>query len=165
MSVDQGTARADVFAEAMTRLAAGLAVVTARDPEASPRGLLVSSLTSYSLDPPSVLLTVDRRSRSLRAVTEGGGFGVHLLSDRHAAVARRFAGRAADKFAGLDWAWDGEVPRLAGVPVYLRCSPVRVFAHGDHAIVIGETTSTRLAPGNPLVYYDRRYDWRLIEPD
>ncbi|UVS78735.1 flavin reductase family protein [Actinokineospora sp. UTMC 2448] len=154
---------ASVFPDAMARLAAGLAVVTTRDAEA-PRGLLVSSLCSYSVAPPSVLLTIDRGSRSYRPLTEGAEFGVHLLADTQAAVAERFARRGADKFAGLAWEWDGGVPRLRGVPVYLRCALARVFAHGDHAVVIGEVAAARVGRGDPLVYFGRRYDWRLRGP-
>ncbi|MDG4763989.1 flavin reductase family protein [Solwaraspora sp. WMMD406] len=161
MTVQQSAGVASIFTEAMTRLVSGVAVVTSSRPDGTPCGLLVSSICSYSLRPPSVLVSVARQSRSYPAVTRQGCFGVHLLGVADRSTAQTFAGRGDDKFAGLDWCWDDRVPRLRDVPVYLRCRRSRVFEHGDHAIVIGEVTDGRVVSGEPLVYYRRVLDWRL----
>ncbi len=158
-------ARAGVFTEAMARLASGVAVVTSRQPGGAPCGLLVSSICSYSVRPPSVLVSIGQQSRSYRALLGQSEFGVHLLGSGDGPVARVFAGRCDDKFAGLGWGWDGPVPRLDGVPVYLRCVRRRVFEHGDHAIVIGEVADGEISHGEPLVYYRRALDWRLTPAD
>ncbi|MGX7826023.1 flavin reductase family protein [Actinokineospora sp. 24-640] len=165
MTVDQAPTQVAVFTDAMARLAAGLAVVTTADAGGAPRGLLVSSLCSYSADPPSVLFTVGRAAGSYRALTGGGEFGVHLLAAGQAPLATRFARSGGDKFAGVRWGWDGRVPRLADAAVYLRCAAERVFPHGDHAVVIGAVVAIAAsAEDGPLVYYGRRYDWRLAAP-
>ncbi|MFY1636212.1 flavin reductase family protein [Solwaraspora sp. WMMB335] len=156
MTVQQQAAGlAATFTEAMARLVSGVAVISSRQPDGAPCGLLVSSLCSYSLRPPSVLISVAREARSYPAVTGHVGFGVHLLGATDLSTARTFAARGDDKFAGLDWVWDDEVPRLRHVPVYLRCRRSRVFEHGDHAIVIGEVTHGQVFPGDPLVYHRR----------
>lgn len=152
---------AEVFTEAMARLVSGVAVVTVRRPDGTPGGLLVSSICSYSVRPPSLLMSIDRKSRSYRALLSEAEFGVHLLGAEDCQVARVFAGRGDDKFAGLDWVWEETVPRLHAMPVYLRCLRRRVFEHGDHAVVIGEVARGGLADGEPLVYYRRALDWRL----
>jgi flavin reductase ActVB len=154
-------APAHLFTEAMARLVSGVAVVTARRADGAPCGLLVSSLCSYSADPPSVLVSVGTASRSFGPLVTSAEFGVHLLGRAHEELAGVFAGRGDDKFAHHPWAWDGAVPHLRGVPVYLACATRAVFHHGDHAILVGEVATGYVQPAEPLVYYRRRLGWRL----
>lgn len=165
MSVDAAPAGLTAeFAEAMSRLVSGLAVVTARRPDGEPCGLLVSSLCSYSAKPPSVLTAIDQAARSYPALVTSERFGVHLLDDGQAGVAGVFAGRAERKFDGLDWGWDCAVPRLWKAPVFLLCATATVLHHGDHAAVIGTVVRCQSRPGQPLVYYRRRRDWEIRLP-
>lgn len=154
-----------LFAEAMTRLVTGVSVVTAQRADGRPCGLLVSSICSYSVKPPSVLVAVDQASRSYATLVECAQFGVHVLGSAQSAVASVFASRSDDKFADVPWYWDAMVPRLADVPVYLPCTARKVFRHGDHAIIIGDVISGDVQPGDPLVCYRRRLGWRLHGPD
>lgn len=149
------------FLDVMSEHATSVAVVSARRADGTPGGLLVSSLCSYSARPPSLLVAVDAASRSYPMMVACRGFGVHLLGDGDAALARTFASRSPDKFAGLDWRWDDDVPRIGGVNAYLRCRVTAVFPHGDHAVVIGEVDEMATAPGPPLVHYRRRLGWTL----
>lgn len=154
------------FTEAMSRLVSGVAVVSARRNDGRPCGLLVSSVCSYSAAPPSVLVALARSSRTCQELAAGPGafFGVHLLARAHSALARTFAGSSEDKFADVLWEWDGQVPRLAGVPVYAKCRAGVLLPHGDHVIVVGEVVDCSVAEGEPLVYFRRRLDWSLGEP-
>ncbi|MFE5719710.1 flavin reductase family protein [Streptomyces erythrochromogenes] len=158
-----GAVSGAAFTEAMSRLVSGVAVVSARRGDGRPSGLLVSSVCSYSADPPSVLVALARTSRTCREITAGpdAHFGVHLLARSHAALARTFAGSSGDKFADVLWDWDGTVPRLAGVPVYAKCRAGAVLPHGDHVIVVGEVVGCAVAEDDPLVYFRRRLDWSL----
>lgn len=149
------------FSGAMAAVVSGLAVVTARGPDGRPCGLLVSSLCSYSLRPPSVLVAIDRSARSYLSLVECAEFGVHLLGQDEGGLADVFAGRGNDKFAGLPWHWAGTVPLLDATAGHLHCRTDRVFHHGDHAILIGVVTRVRPPTGPPLVHYRRRHHWRL----
>lgn len=149
------------FTAAMSRLVSGVAVVTARRSDGAPCGLLVTSICSYSVRPPSLLVSIAHGSRTYAALTACEDFGVHLLGSGDVERAEVFAGHGDDKFARADWTWDEGVPRLLDVPVYLRCLIRRVFHHGDHAILIAEVTDCALRPGEPLVYFSRRLTWRL----
>lgn len=149
------------FAEAMTQLASGVAVVTARRATGQACGLLVTSLCSYSADPPSVLVVIGDTRASHGALVACAEFGVHLLSNQQGPVAKVFASGAADKFANVAWGWDRGVPRLSDVPVFLRCSRQAVFHHGDHTIIIGTVSDVELRSGEPMVYYRRGLSWRL----
>lgn len=152
------------FRDAMSRLVSGLAALTARRDDGRPCGILVSSVCSYSVRPPSVLLAVDEESRSYQTLVSCPWFGVHLLGSDQPQLAGVLASRVEDKFRDLDWAWDGTIPRLRRAPVYLRCRSAATLRHGDHAILIGEVVDVVLHAGDPLVWYQRRYDWRLTSP-
>ncbi len=158
---DQATGLREPFLDAMSQLVTRLAVVTARRDDGEPVGLLVSSLCSFSVRPPSVLVAIDEASRSCPVLAGCSHFGVHLLGAEQGPVADLFAAPGADRFGGQDWRWDGEVPRLAGTPVFLLCVPARVLAHGDHLILIGDVVRVEATPGTPLVHHRRRRTWEL----
>jgi flavin reductase ActVB len=154
----------ELFREAMAHLASGVAVVTARRDDGVPCGIAATSLVSYSARPPSLLVSVWHESRCHDALAGCERFGVHLLRSDEIELAHRFADRdCQDKFAGLDWSWDGDVPELAGVLAYLRCRRAENFVRYDHTILIGDLERGRLGAGDPLVYSRRRMDW-LMQP-
>src|SRR3954451_21580842 len=99
---------ADTFREAMARLAAGVAVVTARRDAGHPCGLVATSVSSFSAAPPSLLVSVAHTSRCHEALSAGDAFGVHVLAADQEPLARVFAGLGDDKFAGVEWEWDGD---------------------------------------------------------
>ena len=153
-----------LFREAMTHLASGVAVITARRPDGLPCGIAATSLTSYSAHPPSLLVSVWRESRCHDALAECDHLGVHLLKSDELALAQRFANRELpDKFDGVEWSWDEDVPELAGTLAYLRCRRAANFAKYDHTVLIGDLEGGRLEQGEPLVYARRRMDW-LMQP-
>ena len=154
----------ELFREAMTHLASGVAVITASRPDGRPCGIAATSLTSYSAHPPSLLVSIWHDSRCHRALTVCERFGVHLLRSDEIELAHRFADRESqDKFAGLEWRWDGEVPELTGTLAYLRCRRAENFERYDHTILIGDLETGRIERGEPLVYARRRMDW-LMQP-
>jgi flavin reductase (DIM6/NTAB) family NADH-FMN oxidoreductase RutF len=160
--MDVGTEQ--LFREAMSHLASGVAVVTTRRPDGAPCGLAATSLTSYSAHPPSLLVSIWHGSRCHAALELCGHFGVHLLRADQLDVAHGFADReSVDKFGRLDWSWDDDVPELAQTLVYLRCRRAENFVRYDHTVLIGDLEAGRLEPGEPLVYSRRRMDW-LMQP-
>jgi flavin reductase (DIM6/NTAB) family NADH-FMN oxidoreductase RutF len=66
-----------------------------------------------------------------------------------------------DKYAGLEWEWDGDLPRLHGVVSYLRCRRSAVYTRYDHSIVIGDVLGGRHQGGEPLLWVRRRMDGGL----
>jgi flavin reductase (DIM6/NTAB) family NADH-FMN oxidoreductase RutF len=145
----------------MASLASGVTVLTARRGDGHPCGLAATSVASYSAEPPSLLASVAHESRCHRALSESERFGVHILRADELDVARVFAGKGDDKFGGLDWRWDGDVPELTGTIAYLRCRRVANFERYDHTILIGDLDGGRIETGEPLLYARRRMDWLL----
>ncbi len=154
----------ELFREAMSRLASGVAVITARRAEGRPCGLAATSVISYSIHPPSLLVSVWHGSRCHEALERCERFGVHLLRADELELAHRFANREMeDKFAGLEWRWDSDVPELTGTLAYLRCRRADNFVRYDHTVLIGDLEVGRLEEGEPLLYARRRMDW-LMQP-
>src|SRR3954467_6326216 len=98
--------------------AAGVAVITARRPDGHPCGLVATSVSSFSAEPPSTLVSVAHSSRCHSALARGRAaraageaFGVHIPAAAQQPLARVFAGLGDDKFAGVEWDWDAGVPR------------------------------------------------------
>jgi flavin reductase (DIM6/NTAB) family NADH-FMN oxidoreductase RutF len=111
-------------------------------------------------------VSVWHESRCHDALARSDHFGVHLLKSDELHVAQRFANRELDpteKFAGLDWHWDADVPELGGTLAYLRCMRADNFVRYDHTILIGNLQGGRLEEGEPLLYARRRMDW-LMQP-
>jgi flavin reductase (DIM6/NTAB) family NADH-FMN oxidoreductase RutF len=152
---------AELFHEAMASLASGVTVITARRADGHPCGLAATSVSSYSADPPSLLVSVSHTSRCHSALARAERFGVHILRADEVEVAHVFADKGDDKFGGLDWRWDGDVPELRGTIAYLRCRRATNFERYDHTILIGDLDAGRIEQGEPLLYARRRMDWLL----
>jgi flavin reductase (DIM6/NTAB) family NADH-FMN oxidoreductase RutF len=153
-----------VFREAISGLCSGVAVVTARRSDGEPCGLVATSIASFSAAPPSVLASIGHQSRCHTALVECEHFGVHLLRSDQEPIAELFASLAEDKFTGLEWRWDADVPVLGGTLAYLRCRRNALFELYDHSILIGDVVGGARHEGEPLVYMDRRMDWRISPP-
>jgi flavin reductase (NADH) len=170
LDVPAPAAFGDDFRRVMSAFPSGVSVVTARDAEGRPRGLTCSSLCSLSMDPPMMLVCVNRRNGSLAAIRSSGGFAVNLLRDGRGAVSEEFASASADKFARVRWR---PSPRT-GLPwllddslAFVDCWLTADLAAGSHTILIGlvvdgrdmpaQSGTGRTAEDRPLVYWRRRY--------
>jgi flavin reductase len=151
------------FREAMARLAAGVAVLATREGGGF-RGLTVTSLTSASLDPPLVLVCLDRLSQTRDLVLEAGAFSASVLARPHDFLADRFSGRAPV----VDRAWlevphtltESGLPILEGALAWLECRVGEVHPAGDHDIVVAAVVEAGTGRGDPLVLWDRAF-WTL----
>lgn len=158
--VGQGALDPAMFKEAMSYLAAPLAVVTTRDQDGRWRGFTASSVMSVSLTPPLVAVGVSHGSSSLPALAEAPCFVVNLLGEQHRHVARQFATQGIDRFAGQDFhGWsDEDLPLLADAHAAFRCRRVDRILAGDHDLLLGEPVEVRThASARPLLWYRREF--------
>jgi len=136
----------------------GVTIITAHDPEGRPRGITANSFTSVSLDPPLVLVCVDRRAASYDTFARCGGFVVHILAADQQELSARFAGKSTDKFEGLQLrVGAGGAPILPRSNAWLDCRTERQIHVGDHVLVIGEVLAFGLQEHRPLGYHQGRY--------
>jgi flavin reductase (DIM6/NTAB) family NADH-FMN oxidoreductase RutF len=151
---------ADDFRGAMRRLASGVCVITTG--EGSDRtGLTATSVTSLSLDPPALLVCINKASSALPRLRAHGAFGVNLLGPRHRAVAERFAGaaRGAARYAGADWTTLATgASLLSDAVAAIDCTVETITEWHTHLVVIGRVVGI-LSSGaqNGLVYCNGRY--------
>ena len=151
------------FRDVMARVPAGVVVVSART-EKGYRGMTASSLVSISVDPPWVLVGLEREAATLAAVLQGKAFNVSVLTRSQEFIADRFSGRAP----AVDAMWESVPHRLGakGIPLievcaaWLECGLVGIHPAGDHDICIGEVTAATAGSGDPLILWDRAF-WTL----
>jgi len=145
----------DGLRRVMRRFPTGVTVVATRDPGGEPCGLTVSSFTSVSLDPPLVLVCLDRASDTHDRLLAGRGFGVSVLSAGQERVARRFAAEPAEgRFAEVEWdtGRHGQ-PLIRGAAAWLECSVHEVLPGGDHSIIVGRVEDSEVGDGRSMVYH------------
>ncbi|MFT2018321.1 flavin reductase family protein [Streptomyces sp. 796.1] len=159
----------DEFRAALSRLAAGVVLVTAHDPEDGPRGedvgMTATAFLSVSLDPPLVMVSVRTESRMDDVLERQPLWAVSLLAEGQRQVAGRFAmkGRISDRllFADLPHV-RGEAsgaPLVSGALATLECRTEQRIPAGDHTLVVARvlTAAASGTEGDPLTYFRGRY--------
>ena len=138
-----------LFRHACGQFMTGVTIVTTRADDGAPVGLTANSFTSVSLEPPLVLVCLDKRLGSYPAFRQGGHYAIHVLREDQAELSTRFATRGADKFGGLRCRNGlGGVPVLTTYLALFECEIVQVHEAGDHAIVVGHVHRLEVPPGD-----------------
>jgi flavin reductase (DIM6/NTAB) family NADH-FMN oxidoreductase RutF len=156
MSVDPEQLRS-----AMRHWATGVTIVTAQD-GAARHGMTVNSFISVSLEPPLVLVSLERGRLTHSLAAASGYFGVSILPEAFQHVSDLFAGRlgeTGDRFDGLTtFQLVSQTPLLAGCLAAFDCRVVSTCEVGSHTLFIAEVLAVATSEnGAPLVYYDRHY--------
>lgn len=151
----------ETYREILTNFPSGVAVVTAKDGQGSLYGLTVSAFCAVSLEPPLVLVCIEKTSNTLSAVQESGGFTVNLLASGREEMALSFASKADDKFAGIRCE-DAPIPQ--GGPIlsedsvgHAVCVSETALEAGDHWIFVGRVEAGAINPDEVPLVYGRRH--------
>ncbi len=153
------------FKRAMSQFASGVTVVTTRYNQ-MPLGVTVSSFSSLSLEPPLVMVSLNKKLFTHKAIAESGVFAANVLSVQQLEIAIRFAGMRSevkDRFAGLktQTAVTGS-PILPDSLAWIDCTVWAMYDGGDHTIFVGEVRDLFVSDLDmPLLYYKRL--WRRTE--
>lgn len=143
------------FRKAMRHVATGVTVVTSlRDGE--PRGITVNALASVSLDPPSLLICINREARSYLFISTSRIFCVNVLAGEQRELAEHFAGKVRDRqFDEVAYRIDATgAPVLEGTIAHFDCELAHEYQFGSHSILIGRVVSCAARPGSPLGYFN-----------
>jgi flavin reductase len=149
------------FLEGMSRAAASVSVV-ATDGVGGRGGVTVSSMTSVSADPPTMLVCINREARSAGRIQENGNFCINLLRDTQTDISDVFASvidpPGGDKFAVGEWrTGESGAPKLTDALVTFDCRLTDSHQSGSHFIFVGEVVETTVDQGKPLIYGSRSY--------
>lgn len=134
-------------------------VATSRPGDGQPCGLTANSVASVSLEPPLVLVCVDRESDTHDCIAESGHFSLNVLAAGQERVSRRFASwDLEEKFAGVDFR-TGETgaPILTTSLAWLDCRLWANYPGGDHTIFVGEVVAGDATDEAPLLFYRGGY--------
>lgn len=146
-----------VFRDVVGRLASGVAVITTRHNDVD-FGMTASAVTSLSLEPPMMLVCVNRAAATREAVSGSGVFGINILHEGQADLALHFATPSADKFADVEHG-RGELgcPRLSGTLAWLECEVADDVAGGTHSVFFGHVRYAEARDGRPLAYFRGKF--------
>jgi len=133
-------------------------VVTTKAADGSDQGMTVSAFCSLSLEPPLVLICIEKTASVHEALTRAPSFVVNVLSAKQEQLARRFAIVDIDRFEGVGFSRSGDgIAVLDDVLAVIECNRVSLLDGGDHTIVVGEVEAGRAEIGTPLLYYRGGY--------
>jgi 3-hydroxy-9,10-secoandrosta-1,3,5(10)-triene-9,17-dione monooxygenase reductase component len=146
------------FRAALGSFATGVTIVTTKGLSGMPVGVTASSFNSVSLDPPLILWSLAKSSRSHDDFCSSGHFAVHVLAADQRDFSDRFARSGEDKFSGLDWR-EGETgsPLFEQFAARFECRTHHVYEGGDHIILVGEVVAFDKTDTAPLLFHGGRY--------
>ena len=149
--------------DALARLPGGVVLIASRDALGF-RGVTVTSFAAVSLDPPLVLVSLNRLAAARDAVLRHGAFNASILTREQMFLADRFSGQAP--VAAADWAdvphhaGSNGLPIVTGAAGWFECTVEAVHPSGDHDVVIAAVVAAERGGGEPLVHWERGY-WTL----
>ena len=150
------------FRAAMGRFAAGVSIVTMASGD-EVNAMTATAVSSVSLEPPLVLVCIDRDNHSNKVISEGGAFAINILTEEQRELSDAFARPGAGKADAL--ATIGTHQELSGSPIidgclaYLDCQVFASHSAGDHTIFIGKVLKAEVsdAKKQPLLYWNGSY--------
>jgi flavin reductase (DIM6/NTAB) family NADH-FMN oxidoreductase RutF len=151
------------YRDALARVAASVVVVSS-ERGGGYRGLTATTFTPLSLEPPLVLVCLERWAQVRDWVAESRAFNASVLARSQEFIAERFAGRAPV----VDPAWlavphrkgANGIPIIEGCAAWFECSLEELRPGGDHDIAIGRVEAFGRGEAEPLIHWDRTF-WRL----
>ena len=145
------------FRDVIGRFASGVTIITT-SVDGAPFGTTASAVSSLSLEPPMVLICIEKTTVSHYAFEESGVFVVNILRDSQASASQRFADPSVDKFEDVEFE-----PGIDGVPVLkdalasLECRLTFSYHGGDHSIFVAQVENVIVREGDPLIYFRGEY--------
>lgn len=146
---------------AMRSAAGGVSVITAGT-GVNRTGATVTSATALSMDPPTMIVNINRSTSTWPIIARYNHFCVNILSAQQQDVASRFAGagglKGVERYAGAEWfTLESGASGLRGALAAIDCAVEDVIERHTHAIIIGRVLSIEHGPGTPLLYHGGQY--------
>ncbi|MEA2289654.1 MAG: hypothetical protein QOD55_1651 [Solirubrobacteraceae bacterium] len=137
--------------------ATGVTIITTRVGE-QVHGMTANAFMSVSLEPPLVLISVDRRTKMCGLLHEGSCYGVSVLCDGQSALSDRFAGRASDDAPEPRFELIHDTPLVEGALAGFVAKVSHSYWGGDHSLFLGQVEYARTGEGTPLLFHGGRYE-------
>lgn len=144
------------FRSTVGQFATGVTVLSMAAPDGV-HGMTANSFTSVSLDPPLILVCVDKKNKTHHLIREIKDFAVNILSSRQEDIARLYAGQPVEAVRP-EWQLDvADAPVLAGALAWLDCTLEHAYDGGDHTIYVARVKKLASSSGDPLVFFRGRF--------
>jgi flavin reductase (DIM6/NTAB) family NADH-FMN oxidoreductase RutF len=136
--------------------ATGVTVVTCYTDDGAVHGATVNAFTGVSLDPPLVLVSINRSARMCQLLP-GVAFAINVLDMDQRDTALHFAGRPCLDEIAWESASSVRAPMLPGCLASIACAPWRTYDGGDHTLFLGEVQEFRRSTGRPLLFHSGEF--------
>jgi flavin reductase (DIM6/NTAB) family NADH-FMN oxidoreductase RutF len=121
-------------------------------------GMTANAFMSVSLEPPLVLISIDRRTKMCSILHEDARFGVSVLADDQRALSDRFAGRAQDGAAAPEFKVVHDTPIVEGAAAHFVARVCRSYWGGDHSLFLGRVEFACFSEdARPLLFHGGQY--------
>ena len=137
--------------------ATGVTVITTRERD-QVHGMTANAFMSVSLEPPLVLISVDRRTKMCALLHEGRNYGVSVLCETQSALSDRFAGRVVQDAPEARFEIVHDTPLVEGALAHFVANINRSYWGGDHSLFLGRVEYARYGEGTPLLFHGGRYE-------
>ena len=146
---------------AMRNFSGGVSVITAGIGEER-TGATVTSATALAVDPPTMIVNINRTSSTWPVIERYRHFCINLLSREQQRVAERFSGvdgtKGAARYDGAEWIrLASGASALAGALAAIDCEVEEIIERHSHAIILGRVVAITAGTGEPIVYHNGRY--------
>jgi 4-nitrophenol 2-monooxygenase / 4-nitrocatechol 4-monooxygenase, reductase component len=156
------------FREVMGHFTSGVTVITTVDGD-EPLGTTASAVASLSLEPPMLLVCLNRDSVTGQGIVRSGAFGVNILQVGQEELARHFARKEEHKFTDVPYAPGAfGQPLLGDALAHLECRVTEEVTAGTHSVFLAEVETAGAGAGTPLAYFRGRFgrlDTGIYDPD
>lgn len=147
----------------MGHFATGVTVITTRDEEGQPFGLTANAVSSVSLEPPLILICVDKKADTYPYFDRSKVFSINILSEGQETISRRFATSGGEKFEGIGYRKNELGCALLDDAVgHIDCKIVATYDAGDHTIYLGAVEAADACETPPLLFV--RGGYRKLAP-
>ncbi|MED3562520.1 flavin reductase family protein [Bacillus xiapuensis] len=145
------------FRHVIGHFASGVSIITVNHQEVD-FGITASAVSSLSLEPPMLLVCVNKSTGTCHAITEEGSFTVNILAENQEELALQFARANTDKFNSVSFNY-GKLgnPVLENTLAQLECRVVEEVAGGTHSVFLAEVVKAHSVEGDPLVYFRGKF--------
>jgi flavin reductase (DIM6/NTAB) family NADH-FMN oxidoreductase RutF len=145
-----------LFRATMGRFATGVTVITVAHEEHY-HGMTANAFMSVSLDPPLILVSVDRRARMNGHLGVGSRYGVNILAEKQQELSRHFAGRPVEGLH-IPFVYVHDTPLIEGCVAHIVARVIEGHPAGDHTLYIGQVEHLQFWERRPLLYFAGKYD-------
>ena len=143
--------------QVMGRFATGVTLLTTRFDEGV-LGMTANAVMSLSLEPPLVVVSVDKKNSMHECLIQGKCFALNMLRADQEEISRRFAISGPKDFSGLRLtAAETGAPILVDAIAFVDCKLVEILSGGDHDMFVGEPVAGEVRDGEPLIFYGGEY--------